>query len=91
MTGAELAGSCSLLWAPALRSEPLLARGTQEPTVSKYTSDPFFPCHPSPPWCQQSRPPFPRLSTLGIPGEGSCGASNLALTTIILGNSLTGW
>lgn len=43
MTGAELAGSCSLLWVPALRSEPLLARGTKVPTTSKDTSDPFFP------------------------------------------------
>lgn len=90
MTGAELAGSCSLLWVPALHSEPFLARGTRVPTTSKDTSDAFLPSHPSPLWCQQSCPPFPGLSTLGIPGEGSCGASALASPTIIQGNGL-GW
>lgn len=88
MTGAELAGSCSLLWAPAPCSEPLLAGGTRVPTTSRDTSDPFLPSHPSPLWCQQSCPPFPGLSTLGIPGEGSCGAPALALTRVIQGNGL---
>lgn len=89
MTGAELAGSCSLLWAPALCSEPLLARGTKVHTTGKNSSDPFFPSHPSPLQCQQSCPPFPGLSTFGIPEEGSCGAPALALTMIIQGKGLT--
>lgn len=65
-----------------------LARGTKVPTTSKDTSDPFSPSHPSPLYCQQSCPPFPGLPILEIPGEGRCGASALALSTIIQGNGL---
>lgn len=61
MTGAELAGSCSLLWAPALRSEPLLARGTQEPTVSKYTLIHF----------SRAIHPLRGVSRAALPSQGS--------------------
>lgn len=86
MTGAELAGSCSLLWVPACALSLSLQEAPKGPQQAK-TPLIHFP-HPIHPLCGVSRAALPSQGSPPLEFQRR-GASPLALTMIIEGNGLT--